>query len=301
MPWLQLKLTTHPEQAQTLAERLEEAGAVAVTFQDGADQPLYEPPPGDTPLWEKTEITGLFPAETDPKTLKRQLERKAAGLFRGWRIQEVEDKAWSRVWMETFQPMRFGKRLWICPSWCSPPDPAAVNILLDPGLAFGTGTHPTTALCLEWLDAHPPEGKTVIDYGCGSGILAIAAARLGAKEVLAIDTDPQALQATRENAEKNGVARKIRVAFPGEETDTLFPIADLLLANILANPLMTLAERLARRVATGGFIVLSGILRDQAEPVSAAYRPWFDLAPPVVRHDWIRLDGVKKQLRGQED
>ncbi len=291
MPWLQLKLYTHPEQAQTLAERLEEAGAAAITFQDGADQPLYEPAPGTTPLWRHTEVTGLFPAGTDMERLVSGLEQQAKQPLTGWQVLPLEEKEWSRVWMEGFQPMRFGERLWICPNWHDPPEPDAVNILLDPGLAFGTGTHATTALCLEWLDAHPPAGKRVIDYGCGSGILAIAAARLGAEHILAVDTDPQALQATRDNAVKNGVEDRIRVAFPDDVTTT--PV-QLLMANILANPLIDLADRLAARVADEGTIVLSGILSEQAEEVATAYRPWFSLATPAVRDEWVRLEGVRK-------
>ncbi len=291
MPWLQLKLQAHPGQAQTLAEWLEEAGAAAVTLRDGADQPLYEPTPGSNPLWTRTEVIGLFPAETEMKDIKHRLEQEAGELFSSWQLQALEEKEWSRAWMEEFQPMLFGKHLWICPSWHTPPEPDAVNILLDPGLAFGTGTHPTTALCLEWLDTHPPLGSTVIDYGCGSGILAIAAARLGASSVIGVDTDPQALQATRDNASKNGVRQRIRVAPP---EDSVFPPADLLLANILANPLIELAERLATQVKEGGSIVLSGILKDQTEEVTAAYRPWFTITEPVTREEWVRLEGIKK-------
>ncbi len=291
MPWLQLKLHTHPEQAQALAEQLEEAGAMAITLRDGADQPLYEPAPGSNPLWDHTEVIGLFPAETDMAELKQRLEKQAGRHFSSWQLQPLEEKDWSRAWMDGFRPMQFGKRLWICPSWHKPPQPDAINILLDPGLAFGTGTHPTTALCLEWLDSHPIEGNRVIDYGCGSGVLAIAAARLGAASVLAVDTDPQALQATRDNAVKNGVAHSIDVSLP--EGIASAP-AHLLIANILANPLVELAPRLAGLVAGGGFIVLSGILHEQAEEVTAAYRPWFTMSTPTGREGWVRLEGIRK-------
>ncbi len=291
MPWLQLKLDSRPEHAEAVAELLSDAGAAAVTLQDAENQPLYEPAPGSTPLWKYTGITGLFPADTDMEALKTQLQQQSGNLFSGWQTQPLEDKEWSRVWMDNFHPMQFGKNLWICPGWHTPPDPGAVNILLDPGLAFGTGTHATTALCLEWMDAHPPEKLNVIDYGCGSGILAIAAAKLGAKQVLAIDNDPQALQATSDNAKKNRIEGKITTFLP-EESD---PVpCDLLLANILANPLMNLASRFSEQVTPGGSLILSGILAEQETSVAKAYEPWFDITGIQERDGWIRLEGRKK-------
>ena len=209
-------------------------------------------------------------------------------------METLADRAWEREWLNDFKPMRFGRRLWICPGGQLPTTPQAndtVLIELDPGLAFGTGTHPTTALCLEWLDAADVAGKRVIDYGCGSGILAIAAAKSGATAVSAVDIDPQALIATRDNAERNGVAQLITPRLV--EGATLAP-ADILLANILAGPLESLAPTFASLVPTGGRVVLSGILRNQAEAVATTYAAWFDIAPAVVRDDWARLDGVRR-------
>lgn len=194
--------------------------------------------------------------------------------------------------MDDFRPMRFGQRLWICPSWDEPPAGDAISILLDPGLAFGTGTHPTTALCLEWLDAHPPAGLEVIDYGSGSGILAVAALKLGAARVTAVDIDPQALTATRDNAARNGVDdARLHVDYPEALGETT---ADLVLANILAGPLVELAPAMAGRVRPGGAIVLSGILREQADTVRQAYTAWFDMDPPAFREDWTRLTGRRR-------
>ncbi|MEQ6340826.1 MAG: 50S ribosomal protein L11 methyltransferase [Gammaproteobacteria bacterium] len=295
MPWLQLKLNAKPDTAQHLADLLSEAGASAVTLQDGADQPLYEPPPGVTPLWTQTSVTGLFEADADLDAVLEYL-RVALGQDEPpiHRIAPLEDKDWEREWMDNFHPMRFGDRLWICPSWRSPPEPDAVNVLLDPGLAFGTGTHPTTALCLEWLDQHDIAGKDVIDYGCGSGILAVAAAKLGARRVWAVDYDPQALLATTLNAEKNAVDAVITTVLP-KDLAAHFPgePVDLLIANILAKPLIDLAPPFAELVRPGGSIVLSGVLDSQSDDVAGHYQPWFDMAPRVEREEWVRLSGIR--------
>ncbi|MDX1251879.1 MAG: 50S ribosomal protein L11 methyltransferase [Gammaproteobacteria bacterium] len=294
MPWLQIKLDATPGNAPQLSDLLSEAGAGAVTFQDGSDQPLYEPPPGATPLWTQTQVVGLFEADVDVEAVLDHLRGALgqAGLA-GCRVSPLEDKDWERAWMDNFQPMRFGERLWICPSWRTPPDPAAVNVMLDPGLAFGTGTHPTTALCLEWLDRHDLAAGEVIDYGCGSGILAVAAARLGARRVWAVDHDPQALQATMLNAEKNGVSEIVNVVLP---KDLPAMCADLLVANILAGPLAELAPLFAERVRPGGGIVLSGILASQAEEVARHYRRWFVMEPQAEREEWVRLSGVRMEV-----
>ncbi len=289
MPWLQLTFYSTKDQAETLADLLSEAGAAAVTMQDAADQPLYEPPPGATPLWQLTNVVGLFTEGTDGSAVVEQIKGQWQGEFPDYRSEVLEDQDWERAWMDDFKPMRFGERLWIVPSWHEPPVGDTVNILLDPGLAFGTGTHPTTRLCLEWLDGHTVKGKTVIDYGCGSGILALAAALLGAASVIGVDNDPQALVATLDNAQRNGV--HIHAYLPKEApTDP----ADILVANILAGPLIQLAPRLAALVKAGGDIALSGILPEQAEAVSAAYSEWFALAPAVENDGWIRLEGVKR-------
>jgi ribosomal protein L11 methyltransferase len=292
MPWLQLKLDTPPDQAEQISDLLTQLGAAAVTFEDGADQPLFEPDPGETKLWNHTRIIGLFDAGDDMQLIIAALKNALGDLApREFHINPVEEKDWERAWMDNFKPIRFGKNLWICPSWHTPNDPAAVNVMLDPGLAFGTGTHPTTALCLEWLDAHPPKGLEVIDYGCGSGILAIAAALLGANHVEAVDHDPQALLATRDNAGKNHVEEKIRTLLPKQFEEKP---ADLILANILANPLIELAPRFAALLKPGGQIVLSGILDEQAETVMQRYREWFDLQPPGRLEEWVRIDGVRR-------
>ncbi len=292
MPWLQLELLTHPDLAERLSERLSAHGAAAVTFQDAADQPLFEPPPGATPLWGQTRVVGLFAAEADVQAVVTALERELAPApLPPWRLEPLEDRDWVRAWMDDFAPMRFGERLWIVPGEMSPPAPDAVNIRLDPGLAFGTGTHPTTAMCLRWLDAHPPAGQTVTDYGCGSGVLAIAAARLGARRVIGVDTDPQALLATAENARRNTVADRVQAFLPD---DAPAETADLLLANILADPLVELAPLLAHRVRPGGHLVLSGILADQATMVTEAYRPDFDLVRTETEDGWVCLTGVRR-------
>jgi len=294
MPWLQLSFDAAHYDPEWLGDLLTEIGAVSVTLLDGADQPVYEPPPGATPLWSQTRVVGLFEADADLALLQKQL---CAALGRddlpGCQVESIEDRDWVRVWMEDFHPMRFGERLWVCPSTQAPPDPQAVNILLDPGLAFGTGTHPTTALCLAWLDAHPPTGAVVIDYGCGSGILAIAAAMLGAREVHAVDIDPQALLATAENATANAVADAIHVYVP---ENLSLRQCDLVLANILAGPLQSLAPRFAALLRPGGAVVLAGLLEAQAGEVAKAYEPWFSFAAAEVREGWTRLVGLRKAL-----
>ena len=294
MSWLQLKLNSHPEQVEVIAELLDGAGAAAVTFQDAEDQPLYEPAPGSTPLWKHTEITGLFPADCNLDTLLLRLQQQAETTPIKWQIQPLEDKEWTQVCMDDFHPMQFGERLWINPSWHEPPDKEAINIQLDPGLAFGTGTHPTTALCLEWLDSCPDKGLSVIDYGCGSGILAIAAIRLGACQVQAIDNDPQALLSTRNNADKNRIGEKLATFLPDEKYP--YP-CDLLLANILANPLVELAQQFSRLVQYEGTVILSGILAEQATMVTRAYQPWFNMSAPQERNGWICLKGIRKQVQ----
>lgn len=295
MPWLQLTFEITPEDAEHFSDLLTRAGASAITLQDSADQPLYEPPPGETPLWSRTRVIGLFEATVDVDNIVEQIRQALSPEpLPDWRVSPLEDKDWEREWMDNFKPMAFGERLWIVPSWTTPPKPDATNILLDPGLAFGTGTHPTTALCLQWLDEHSRtvnfQYDEVIDYGCGSGILAIAAALLGANHVWAVDNDPQALIATRDNAEKNGVTHCIEAILPDALPDIPVP---LLLANILAGPLMALAENFARHVSPCGYIVLSGILNEQAEQVSACYEPWFVMDPPVCQEEWIRLTGKR--------
>lgn len=297
MPWIQLQIPADPDNADQLEDLLMEMGAEAVSMEDAADQPLYEPDPGTTPLWHQTNVTGLFGSERD-------IEELCAAVKDAWHQQTqqslpdidvtlVEDKDWEREWMEDFKPLRFGERLWIVPSWHDAPDPHAANLLLDPGLAFGTGTHPTTALCLEWLDGHDVSSCQVIDYGCGSGILGLAALLLGADHVIGVDTDPQALEASRENARRNRVEEdRLDLFLPADEPDAM---ADIMLANILAQPLIGLAPRLAAMVRPGGDIVLSGILSNQAREVMEAYEPWFVMDEPEQREEWIRLTGRRNE------
>src|SRR5471030_3140511 len=240
MPWIQLKINTTGNDAETLSDALIDSGAVSVTFLDTHDNPVFEPLPGETLLWGDTDAIGLYDAETDMAAVVAMLENEPL-LGKGFahKIEQLEDKDWEREWMDNFHPMRFGQRLWICPSWRDVPDPTAVNVMLDPGLAFGTGTHPTTAMCLEWLDGLDLEGKIVIDFGCGSGILAIAALKLGAAQAIGIDIDPQAIQASRDNAQRNGVSERLSLYLPEDQPDTLS--ADVVVANILAGPLRELA------------------------------------------------------------
>jgi ribosomal protein L11 methyltransferase len=289
MAWIQFIFDSTPDKAEALSDALSECGAAAVTFQDKEDQPIYEPDIGTTPLWSQTTVTGLFDAEVDTDALCNLLSAQLQQPLPSFKVEAVEDKDWEREWMKNFHPMQFGDRLWICPSWLEPPQADAVNIMLDPGLAFGTGTHATTALCLNWLDQADLKGKYVIDYGCGSGILAIAAALLGAEKVIGVDTDPQALEATQANAERNGVY--IDTYFPEDCPD--LP-CDVMVANILAGPLQSLAPRLAALCKPGADIALSGILESQAEDVSAAYEENFFMDAPSQREDWIRLTGQRR-------
>ena len=284
---------THVEQVETALLLL---GALAITLRDAADQPLLEPGPGELPLWDEIVVNALFALDTDPEHLSQQLrEYLAAAGIDNVGVEWIADQAWERAWMDRFTPMSFGRRLWIYPSHIAPP-PAddTVNILLDPGLAFGTGTHPTTALCLRWLDSADVSGTTLLDYGCGSGILAIAAAKLGAKQVYACDIDDQALLATKTNAERNGVADRIVCLSP----HALPPVQiDIVLANILSRILLQLHDELLRCLRNQGQLVLSGILHDQQQTVLDAYRNEIDFDTPHQLEDWMLLAGVKNGRR----
>ena len=273
MNWLQLRLDARRQDVEKLEEALLASGSVAVTLEDNADQPVLEPGVGETPLWDQIRITGLYPAATD---MDKVLGGIDGTLLEGCnhRVEILEDKDWEREWMQHYQPMQFGKRLWVCPSWLAPPDPDAVNLLLDPGLAFGTGTHPTTALCLAQLEQLHPEGLSVVDYGCGSGILAVAALKLGAQNAIGIDNDPQALRATRDNAQRNGIAdSELPVALPGDAAEQPFVgSADLVIANILAGPLIALSQTLMSFMRPGATLMLSGLLAHQGGRDSRALR-----------------------------
>lgn len=302
MPWLQLKAYVAPEQAELLEELLLAEGATAITLQDAHDDPVFEPERGTTPLWNETVLTGLY---DDLEGLDAMLERLAAAWAE--RVPDepcpviehelLADRDWEREWMEDFKPLRMGQRLWIVPSWHEPPDLDAVNLHLDPGLAFGTGTHPTTALCLEWLDALALEGGLdgieLLDVGCGSGILAIAALKLGAAMATGTDIDPQALQASRDNAIRNDVAEhELALCYPEQlDAGRRFP---LVVANILAGPLVELAPTIAGHVAPGGRLALSGILEGQTNAVLDAYREQgLTMDEPQLREGWVRLSGQR--------
>lgn len=294
--WLQLSLYAGAVDAERLEDALLAAGALAVTLADADDDPVLEPAPSQTPLWPRTRVTGLFDGVTDPALLRIRLAAllgEDALSACAPAADALPDRDWERAWLDDFRPMRFGERLWICPTAVAPPAPDAVNVMLDPGLAFGSGTHPTTALCLRWLDGAALDDKTLLDYGCGSGVLAVAAALLGVAEAHAADIDPQALIATRNNAAANGVGGRVTAYMPEALPARCY---DVVVANILAAPLIALAERLAQRVLPGGRLVLSGLLEEQADAVVGAYRSWIDFAPAHVDQGWARLTGVRRGL-----
>ncbi|MCA6936757.1 50S ribosomal protein L11 methyltransferase [Pectobacterium versatile] len=293
MPWIQLKINTSGKVAEQLGDVMMESGAVSVTFQDTHDTPVFEPLPGETRLWGDTDAIALYDAETDMNVVIAILEQEPLlGVGFKHKIEQLEDKDWEREWMDNFHPMQFGKRLWICPSWRDIPDPTAVNVMLDPGLAFGTGTHPTTALCLQWLDGLDLEGKTIIDFGCGSGILAIAALKLGAARAIGIDIDPQAIQASRDNAQRNGVSERLELYLPKDQPADLS--ADVVVANILAGPLRELAPLISDLPKAGGHLGLSGVLATQADGVAEAYADKFTLDPVAEREEWCRITGQRR-------
>lgn len=305
MPWLQLKAHVAPEQAEQLEELLLDEGATAIGLQDAEDDPVFEPERGTTPLWQDTVLTGLYDDLEGVEAMLERIHAAWAEQVPGEPCPEVEyellaDRDWEREWMDGFEPLPMGERLWIVPSWHEPPAPEAVNLILDPGLAFGTGTHPTTALCLAWLDALAVDGELagtrVLDVGCGSGILAIAALKLGASHAVGTDIDPQALQASRDNAERNAVAEAdLALYYPEQLAEQLpgqrYPIVT---ANILAGPLIELAATIAGHVAPGGRIALSGILANQADDVLEAYQDQgLYMDEPERREGWVRLTGMR--------
>jgi len=281
MAWLQLRITTPRDHVPRIERVLNHAGALSITLEDNADQPIFEPELGETPLWFETRITGLFPADIDSNNLLKDVVNRAkiASDQAHWHV--LEDKDWEREWMQHYAPIQCGERFWICPSWLNAPDPEAVNLVLDPGLAFGTGTHPTTFLCLQWLATQKLDLRTVLDYGCGSGILAQG-----------IDIDPQALIASKENARRNALdEQSFPVFFPSK-----YPKAehDFVLANILAGPLVELAEELIVLLTPGGKLCLSGILETQVDTIISAYEHKIDFAPPTVKESWACITGQKR-------
>lgn len=322
MAWLQLRLQTDAETAEALSAYLHLLDAAAVTLQDAADQPLFEPALNTTPLWAATWVIALFTENTDPDKIVAFIHKQfSSSNIIYYPVELLEDQVWERAWLEHFRPMCFGQRLWICPSTSTPPDPGAVNIILDPGLAFGTGTHATTALCLTWLDAnaHLIKNKTIVDYGCGSGILAIAALKLGAAAVWAVDHDPQALEATRDNAQRNQLdLNKLHVVSSTEflsisqhepfltvtqreqflaVTQQLpaLDVVDIVIANILAQPLLELAPLFAKLLSLHGIVVLSGILEQQVAAITTTYQQWFTINDDdvAIRDEWVRVVGKR--------
>lgn len=286
MAWIQINITVNEPVAEPLSDAFMEVGAVSVTFADAQDNPIYEPELGTTPIWQQTRVIALFDAEIDAKAIIAQLTAQMPELSENaFRIEALEDKDWIRAWMDQFEPMQFGNHLWIVPSWCEAPDANAVNLLLDPGMAFGTGTHPTTALCLTWLDQHPPKGLNVIDYGCGSGVLALAAQKLGAQSVQGTDIDPQAILASQQNAQRNQADIPFSLV-----KDFQSPPVDCLLANILAGPLKELAPEFKRLLKPNGTLVLSGLLAQQADELIEFYQAQgFSLTGQNTLDDWAQL------------
>jgi ribosomal protein L11 methyltransferase len=289
MPWQQLKINVKAADAERVGDMLSEFEAQAVTFIDAKDTPVYEPKPGEVLLWPDTQVIGLYEADYDLTLVIEAL--RGFPIFENnfnYVLDQLEDKEWEREWMDNFHPMQFGQRLWICPSWRDAPDPDAVNVKLDPGLAFGTGTHPTTSLCLKWLDSQSMEDKTVVDFGCGSGILAVAALKLGAKNVIGIDIDPQALLASEQNAKNNEVADKLSLFLPENQPEGA---VDVVMANILAGPLKELHKIITAYVKPGGSLIMSGILESQVNEVLTQYENNFAFEAYKSEGEWVRLVG----------
>jgi ribosomal protein L11 methyltransferase len=290
MAWQNLSLLTQEAQVAAMSDFLESSEAVAITWQAADEQALFEPDPDTTPLWSLVEVNALFPEDFKLEALIQQLrQRFTEKVILNCQVKQIADQPWERVWLNDFQPMRFGQRLWVCPHGFTVPDPKGVVVWLDPGLAFGTGTHPSTALCLEWLDAQAQSGQTFIDYGCGSGILSLAAIQCGASQVLAVDHDPQALEATQANAIQNQIRSEQILVFSPEPFHPPKKV-DVLIANILAEPLIQLAERFAQYLKKGGQCVLAGILREQVTRISDHYaQAGFRLVDVAYKEEWARL------------
>lgn len=289
--WQQLKVQLNADWAEHLSDHLTEVGAVSVTFADAADTPIFEPEVGTTPLWQQTQVIALFDAATQLAPLVDQLLNESVwaqtvGLTRSdFQVERLPDQDWERAWMDDFHPMAFGDHLWIVPSGYPTPTQKGVHLYLDPGLAFGTGTHPTTALCLTWLDQNPPQDQTVIDYGCGSGVLALAAKKLGAHWVYGVDIDPQAITASQQNAARN----QVQIEFMSTQAAEHLPAhqADCLLANILAGPLTALLPTFQHLLRPQGTLILSGLLNDQAARLIAHYQQQgFECLAHQKQDDW---------------
>lgn len=290
MAWQQLKLQIHSAHVDFLEQQMLSYGAISITYLDAKDQAVFQKEPGSTPLWDETYLICLFDDTTELGAVLAWIKNNPVILNRATlQIERIEDQAWERSWMTDFKAMQFGDRLWICPTWQDPPDPDAINIILDPGLAFGSGSHATTAMCLQWLENADLTGKTVIDYGSGSGVLAIAAALLGAGTIIAVDNDPQAVVATLANCAANNIPSESVIACLPEDLPDVK--ADVLLANILAEPLIELAPHFATLVHPGAAVILSGLLPEQASTVLAAYSSEYTMDSPRIEQGWVRLTG----------
>jgi ribosomal protein L11 methyltransferase len=283
MHWNKVSVTVSPEQADAIESLLWALGAVSVTFSDSQDNPIFEPPVGEHPLWQQSEMSALFDQESD---LSEITDAIAAECDASVHVEALVERAWEREWLDQFKPMAFGDRLWIVPSAYDSPEDAEVVLRLDPGLAFGTGTHPTTAMILRWLDTMRVDGLSMLDYGCGSGILAVAGLLLGAKTATAVDIDPQAIQATVDNAEQNQVSDRL---VTGEVGRVAIGQYDIVLANILAEPLCALAETLCQSTDVGGTLMLSGILQTQRDEVAAAYEGRAIVIDEYEQEGWVAM------------
>jgi len=299
MAWLELSVRVSRQHAALVENLLQNEPVLALTLTDDADDPVLEPGVGETPLWPSVCVTALFNGDTDAAPLAQMLSL-VPGVDRPQQVnfRKFEDQQWERVWLDRFQPMQFGSGLWIVPGDGDAPAAAEHVIRLDPGLAFGTGTHPTTRLCLQWIDGHDFADQKVVDFGCGSGVLGIAAAIKGAAEVICVDNDPQALTATRDNAARNDVADKLVVLAPEQFKPARMAEGgvDVVLANILAGPLVDLAPVLLESIGPGGALALSGILEEQADEVAAAYSAELVSVQKTVIDGWVLLTGSKPAM-----
>lgn len=299
MEWRQFVMNLESLPADAVEAVFARHGAEAVTLSDAGDDPVLEPGPGETPLWDKVRITALFAPTADFAALQQDLcQSLQIGELPPWHVEYLPDRVWEREWLRDLRPMRFGRRLWISPhrqvvdtaDTVAVPVADPVIVYLDPGLAFGTGTHATTAMCLEWLDEQELADRRLLDFGCGSGILSIAAIKLGANRAVALDNDPQALTATRSNALQNGVDDRIDTVSDAALLSAEF---DVIVANVLAAPLRHHARTICSRLLPGGALALAGILEEQAASVASAYAEWIVFAPPKVRSPWVCLSGTR--------
>ncbi|MBM4206857.1 MAG: 50S ribosomal protein L11 methyltransferase [Gammaproteobacteria bacterium] len=293
MAWLQISVVADQQAAHEVADLFTELGALSVTYMDAEDEPVYEPALNETVIWSHTQVVALYEMTADPVLIKHRIsESFQLSRLRHWEFDVINDQVWERAWMEHYHPMKFADRLWVCPTDQERYEKDTVCLTLDPGLAFGTGTHPTTALCLDWLARQNLRGKTIVDFGCGSGILAIASLLLGAENAYAVDIDPQAITATQNNAEKNKVQDKLISCLP-EQFAASDVRANVVVANILAKPLIDMASHISNLLIIGGQLVLSGILAEQKEDVVAGYNPFIMLNCCVQQEEWVRLAGTK--------